>query len=58
MYNIKKNIVIAAMEPDKMPLLSQNKIIMPHKIDGIGDDFIPEIVDRNQIDKVDAPNKP
>jgi len=47
-----KNIVIAAMEPDKMPLLSQNKIIMPHKIDGIGDDFIPEIVDRNQIDKV------
>lgn len=47
-----KDIVIAAMEPDKMPLLSQNKIIMPHKIDGIGDDFIPEIVDRNQIDKV------
>lgn len=45
-------IIIAAMEPDKMPLLSKNKIISNHKIDGIGDDFIPDLVDRNQIDKV------
>lgn len=44
--------IIAAMEPDKMPLLSQNKIIANHKIEGIGDDFVPELVDRNLIDKV------
>lgn len=47
-----KDIVIAAMEPDKMPLLSQNKKISSHKIDGIGDDFIPDLIDRNQIDKI------
>ena len=44
--------IIAAMEPDKMPLLSQNKIISNHKIEGIGDDFVPDLVDRNLIDKV------
>jgi len=44
--------IIAAMEPDKMPLLSKNKIISNHKIEGIGDDFIPDLVDRNIIDKV------
>lgn len=44
--------IIVAMEPDKMPLLSQNKIISNHKIEGIGDDFVPELVDRNLIDKV------
>ena len=47
-----KNIKIYALEPDKMPLLSQNKIIENHKIEGIGDDFIPKIVDREKIDKV------
>lgn len=47
-----KDIIIAAMEPDKMPLLSKNKKISVHKIDGIGDDFIPDLVDRNQIDEV------
>ena len=35
-----------------MPLLSQGKIIENHKIEGIGDDFIPKIVDRSLIDKV------
>jgi len=47
-----KKIKVYAMEPDKMPMLSQNKIISIHKIEGIGDDFIPEIVDRNIIDEV------
>ena len=41
-----------ALEPDKMPLLSQNKIIGNHKIVGIGDDFIPDIVDKNIIDEI------
>lgn len=45
-------IKTVALEPDKMPLLSQNKIIAQHAIEGIGDDFIPEIVDRSLIDDV------
>ncbi|MDO5556254.1 MAG: cysteine synthase family protein [Clostridia bacterium] len=45
-----KNIKIYALEPDKMPILSQNKIIGNHKIEGIGDDFIPEIVNKDIID--------
>ena len=47
-----KAIKIYALEPDKMPLLSQNKIIENHKIEGIGDDFIPKIVDKKLIDEV------
>jgi len=49
---INDDIKIYALEPDKMPLLSQNKIIANHKIEGIGDDFIPKIVDKNMIDKI------
>jgi len=49
---LDNNIKIYAMEPDKMPMLSQNKIFSIHKIEGIGDDFIPEIVDRDIIDEV------
>ncbi len=47
-----KNVKIIALEPDKMPLLSKGKILGNHKIEGIGDDFIPEIVDKNLIDEV------
>lgn len=46
------NIEIVAMEPDKMPLISQNKIISNHKIEGIGDDFIPDLFDRDLVDDV------
>ena len=49
---ISDDIKIYALEPDKMPLLSQNKIIANHKIEGIGDDFIPKIVDMKMIDKI------
>ena len=49
-YN--KNIKIIALEPDKMPLLSGGDIIGDHKIEGIGDEFIPKLVDFNLIDKV------
>lgn len=47
-----QNLIITAIEPDSMPLISQNKIIKPHKIEGIGDDFVPALVDKNVIDKV------
>ena len=49
---INNDIKIYALEPDKMPLLSQGKIISNHKIEGIGDDFIPKIVDKKMIDKI------
>ena len=47
-----KNIEIVALEPNKMPLISQNKIIGHHKIEGIGDDFVPDLLDKNMIDKI------
>lgn len=47
-----EKVKIYALEPDKMTLLSENKVIGHHKIEGIGDDFIPQIVEKNKIDKV------
>lgn len=46
------DVKVTAIEPDSMPLISKNKIIAPHKIEGIGDDFIPDLIDKNEIDKV------
>jgi len=46
------NAKIIALEPKQMPILSQGTIIKEHRIEGIGDDFIPKIVDRNIIDKI------
>ncbi|MCI9039523.1 MAG: cysteine synthase family protein [Clostridia bacterium] len=43
---------VVAIEPDSMPLISKNRIFGPHKIEGIGDDFIPALIDKNEIDKV------
>ena len=47
-----EKIKIVALEPEKMPLISQNKIINNHKIEGIGDDFIPDLLDKNILDEV------
>lgn len=49
---LNNNVKIYALEPDKMPLLSQDKVIGNHKIEGIGDDFIPKIVNKTMIDKI------
>lgn len=46
------NTKCIALEPASMPLLTENKIIGPHKIEGIGDDFVPSLVDRDVIDEV------
>lgn len=46
------NIKIGVVEPLQMPLLTTNKIIRNHKIEGIGDDFIPSIVDFSLIDEI------
>lgn len=47
-----RNIKIIALEPKSMPLLSSNKILGPHKIEGIGDDFIQSLVDKKIIDEI------
>ena len=49
---INKDIAITVVEPETMPLISKNRIIGPHKIEGIGDDFIPALLDKNIIDKI------
>ena len=45
-------ILTAAVEPDAAPLLSGGEVRGPHGIEGIGDDFIPSIVNRAAIDEV------
>ncbi len=51
----KKNPAIraVAVEPADSPLLSQGKS-GPHKLQGIGANFIPEILDRSVIDEIIA----
>ena len=40
------------IEPDKLTLISNGVKEGSHKIEGIGDDFIPDLVDTNIIDRV------
>lgn len=44
--------VIVALEPKQLPIISNGTANGKHRIDGIGDDFIPKIVDMNLIDKI------
>ena len=46
------NLKTYAMEPENMVLLGREKRIGEHKIEGIGDDFLPELIDKNLIDSV------
>lgn len=45
------NSLIYGLEPENMTLIKGNKI-GSHKIEGIGDDFIPDIVDKNLLTDV------
>ena len=47
---VNNNLVVCAVEPKELPILKDENSIGSHKIDGIGDDFIPELVDRDKID--------
>jgi len=46
-----QSATIVAVEPQESPLISKG-ISSPHKIQGIGANFIPEIFDRNLVDIV------
>lgn len=44
-------VKIVAVEPEESPLLSKGKV-GPHKIQGIGANFVPEILDREILDEI------
>lgn len=46
-----KSVKIVAVEPQASPLLSQNKA-GPHKIQGIGANFLPAILNKDVIDEI------
>ena len=47
-----KNIKIIAIEPDKMPIISKKDVRGNHKIEGIGDEFVPDLLDKDIIDEI------
>ena len=47
-----KNTKIIAIEPKQLPLLTKGINLGKHQIEGIGDDFIPNIVDTKIIDNI------
>jgi len=49
-----RNVRLIAVEPAEAAVLSGRKEVRDHKIAGIGDGFIPEIVDMNLVDQVIA----
>lgn len=49
---INKNTKVIAIEPSDLPILSKGVSEGSHKIEGIGDDFIPSIVEKDLIDEV------
>jgi cysteine synthase A len=49
--SLKPSIQVVAVEPTEAPLLTEGKA-GPHKIQGIGANFIPEVLDRTVYDEV------
>ena len=47
-----KNAKIIALQPKQLPILTNPNHIGNHQIEGIGDDFIPDLVDMNLIDEI------
>lgn len=47
-----KEATIIALEPKQLPIMTQGLVEGKHRIEGIGDDFIPSIVNKYLIDKI------
>lgn len=47
-----QKIKILALEPSSLPIISKGEKIGTHKIEGIGDEFIPKILNTSLIDDV------
>ena len=47
-----KDLKIVAIEPDKMPIISKGIILGDHKIEGIGDEFVPDLLNKKIIDDI------
>ncbi len=47
-----KEATIIALEPKQLPIMTQGLMEGKHRIEGIGDDFIPSIVNKDLIDKI------
>lgn len=47
-----RDLKIIAIEPEKAPMISKGQILGHHKIEGIGDDFVPELFDRKAVDDI------
>lgn len=51
---VNPKVHLVAVEPAEAAILSGQREIHDHKIAGIGDGFIPEIIDMHQLDQVVA----
>lgn len=49
---VNKSALVIALEPEELPIMTKGKTTGTHKIEGIGDDFIPSLVDMAIIDKI------
>ena len=47
-----KDVKIIALQPDAVPILNGGEVLGAHKIEGIGDDFVPAIYDPDLVDEV------
>ena len=47
----KPDVKVVAVEPEESPLLREGKPA-PHKLQGLGTNFVPEILDQNVYDEV------
>lgn len=47
-----KKAKIIALQPEQLPILTNSNYVGEHQIEGIGDDFIPDLVNMSLIDEI------